>query len=672
MPDYHHQQLPFSGGRARRPPERRARPRQPAPRRRVGGVVTLGDNELLIQFSGRHPPYIAALKQIRGAWHDPQRDAWVVGVGNIRRIRQLADLHGWVLSAAVKSLPDVDIADVPILVSAQGEQLVLSGSYNEQVWEMLGESDARYGRGRWFIPAEACFDVILDLQRLGRIRFVGDTSVIVERIEEGARMIALSRALEPTPDWELTRPIARELREFQKSGVQYLVKSRQGFCWATMGAGKTMIVLVALNELDAFPALVIPPAGLKTNWKREVDAVIPGRTVYICEGKRPQRPLFQPDIWVCNYDVLGKHTEDSWAKMFMSMDLAGLVADEGHRLKTPGTIRTKAAIAISESMPEDAPRFLLTGTPVRNKRVEIHPQLAVIGRDGEFGNQKQIKADERLSRRLRSVCAWRPDPKEVLRSIGVDGESPDPNIVIVDGDPAVMAEYRRAEANLIQYLREKAREKAIALGTDPRAAEVAAAMKASAAEQLMAVNVLSGLAGKAKIPAAREWVSDFLDSGSKLLTFCVNRDMMDAIAGDRYPQINGDVSHVVRQELCDRFQDPNGDLRSIVLQIDAAGEGLTLTEAWDCMFAQFHWVPGAHDQATARAEWRMNDPHPVQSHYLVCADTIDEDRMAVLDIKREEMKVVTDGDRETVTQTSTFGDVFDRLLRRAIDPEQSP
>jgi SWI/SNF-related matrix-associated actin-dependent regulator of chromatin subfamily A-like protein 1 len=647
-----------------------AMPRARKPTGRVGGVVTVRDSDLYVRFSAKHPPYIAAMKQIRGVRYDDQSYSWVVGIGNLRHVRELAARYGWVLSAAVKALPDLDIADAPVFVSAQGEQLVLSGSYREEVWEMLGESDARYERatGRWYIPAEACLDVVLDLQRLCRIHYVGDTSAITAAIDEAQRMIALSRALEPSPGWALTRPIRGELREFQHPGVEYLVNQRRCFAWATMGAGKTRVSLVALNELDAFPALVIPPAGIKTNWAREVDAVLYDRKVHVCEGRRATLPLETPDVWICNYDILGKHDDTrSWAAAFTSMPLAALVIDEGHRVKNPSAQRTKSVVAISESLPHESPRFLLTGTPVRNKRVEVHPQLAAIGRDGEFGNTRQLREDERLSRRLRSVCAWRPDPKEVLRSLGLDGEDLDPNIIVIDGDAKIMAEYRKAEANLIEFLRQKAIDKAHELGTDPHAAAVSAVLKAQSAEQLMAVNTLSRLAGQAKIHAAREWVSDFLSSGDKLLVFAINRDVMDGIAGDDIPQINGDISHRARQELQDRFQGlSQPDLQAIVLQIQAAGEGLTLTEAWHCLFAQFDWVPGAHDQALARAQWRMNDPHPAQAHYLVCADTIEEDRMAVLDAKREEMKHVTDGDRDTIATTSTFGDVFERLVKRAL------
>ena len=272
------------------------------------------------------------------------------------------------------------------------------------------------------------------------------------------------------------------------------------------------------------------------------------------------------------------------------------------------------------------------------------------------------------------MCAWRPDPTEVLRFLGVIGDDETAevpkNYIVVDGDPKVMAKYRHAEERFLEYLRQKAEEKAREMGADPHSAGVRAMMRAASAAQLMQVNELSRLAGLAKVRAGKEWVQDFLTTGDKLLVFAHHRDVMADLAGKSIPQIHGDVKRADRDVLVDRFQDEAPPpLQALVLQTEAAGEGLTLTKAYQVLHAELEWVPGAHDQADARAAWRMNDPHNIMSNYLVCADSIDEVRVGVLQAKREEMEAVTDGDRDRIAQESTYGAVFEQLLRKALGDE---
>jgi superfamily II DNA or RNA helicase len=650
-----------------------------------GVVARYGDDHLMIRFSDRHPPFLNAVKSIPGyrKGYQDRAPVWLVHVGQIRRVRMLADMHGWIVTASVKKIPDLAPEDFPITVTVEGDQVLLAGPTRDDVSEIMADVDGRFDpdSGVWRVPAEHAADTIMDLRRIAVLRFPdGDDNVVLRGVFRAEAMLRLSRQLEPSPGWQLTPRVRRDLHGFQHAGVEYLCRSRRCFAWATMGAGKTTVALAALEHLDAhgiatFPTVIVPPAGLKTNWVREIAACLPHRTTFVAEGKKARLPLDRPDVWIVNYDILGNPADaSSWVATLQAAGYRSLVVDEGHRVINLSSIRGKAVAALSAALPPEATRFELTGTPVRNRRAEVHPQLQIIGRGNEFGTKIQLRKDERLSRRLRTVCQWRPTPAEVLKALGVvrdDGsiEAVD-NFIVVDGDPEILAEYRAAEDNFIEWLRDKARAKAIELGQDPESAAVEAALKAGSAAGLMLVNTLCRLAGQAKQQAAREWVQDFATTGDKLLVFAENHDMMDAVCAitdPPLPRIDGHVKHADRTRLCDRFQDEADDpIQTMVLQIDAAGEGLTLTKAYQVLHTQFCWVPGQHDQANSRAQWRLNDPHNIVANYLVCAGTIDEDRKLVLDAKREEMRHVTEGDRETIASTSTYGEVFARLLKRAL------
>lgn len=684
--------LPF-GSEPVRPTWRQHNPPPTVVRRTrpIKGAVVRQGTLLVIKFSDYHKPFTDAVKAIPGWRYNKAEQHWTVHVGHVRMVRAAAERHGWHLSEQVQALPDMAPGDLPLLVTAEGEQLILDGPYRRDVWKILHDGEARLADdGRWFVPFESAVDTILDLRKIAKVRFTGSPTDLTRRIDDAHQMLLLSRALEPSPGWELTPRFQRKLHDFQHPGVEYLWRSRRCFGWATMGAGKTTVALAAVEHADftdeasPYPLLVICPPGLKTNWQREIAACVPHRTSWICSGVNPKLPVWQPDIWICNYDILGQVVNargiktPSWVNLWLDKIAAGglrsMIVDEGHRCGNEKTKRTVAVNQISAALPREAIRYELTATPVRNNRIELIPQLGVIGRGGEFGDKNKLRKDDRLPRRLRTVCAWRPTPSEVLKAIGAlaEGESDQPiwQPTIVDGDPKVMADYRRAEDDFIAFVQAKAREKAIELGEDPDSAAVAAALRAMPALQLQLVNTLARLAGQAKISAAREWVADFETSGEKLLVFAENLDMMDAIAGDKIPQIRGGVSNDKRMKLCDRFQEeagvaPDDYLQTLVLQINAAGEGLTLTKAYQALFAQLDWVPGAMDQAAGRAAWRMNDPHNVICHLLICADTIDEIRLDVLARKREEVRFVTDGDRIETLGGSTAGEVLARYISRA-------
>ena len=94
-----------------------------------------------------------------------------------------------------------------------------------------------------------------------------------------------------------------------------------------MGLGKTRQAIVAAREAaPAGPFLVICPAGVKLNWRREIGLVEADADVQVLHGK----DAFDPnDAWtVVNYDILGRF-EDRFARV----EWGGVIVDEAHYIK---------------------------------------------------------------------------------------------------------------------------------------------------------------------------------------------------------------------------------------------------------------------------------------------------------------------------------------------------
>ena len=157
----------------------------------------------------------------------------------------------------------------------------------------------------------------------------------------------------------------------------------------------------------------------------------------------------------------------------------------------------------------------LTGTAILNRPRELCQQLTILGRIGEFGGPKaflwryclsetnewgasyngarnllqlhdRLRAWGLMIRRSDDAALGLPPCREHVLCIPQ-----------ADLDPAVMDRYRQAEADLLGYLAEQARQAARQLGEDPDSAAVQAVMRASAAEHLVAIGALRQLAGQA-------------------------------------------------------------------------------------------------------------------------------------------------------------------------------
>jgi SWI/SNF-related matrix-associated actin-dependent regulator 1 of chromatin subfamily A len=323
----------------------------------------------------------------------------------------------------------------------------------------------------------------------------------------------------------------------------------------------------------------------------------------------------------------------------------------------------------------------LSGTPVVNTPSELITQLKVINRlEKDFGGSPSFRANYNrtsaaglaaLNRKLRSTCYVR------RRKIDVLTELP-PALwadVVVEGDPKVMVKYREAEANIIRYLKEKARAAALAAGATTKEAAREAwlkEMRASAGEHLVRIAELKQIAARAKMQAANLWIKDFLDNDKKLIAFGWHREVVDEIA-EKFSngvKIQGGISATVKDAAVQAFQE-NDSQRVIACNIKAAGVGLTLTAASDVLFLEQGWSPSDMDQGIARAH-RIGQQDSVTGWLMLVEDTIDMDIAELIAAKRRIVDAATDGtDNDDVEARSVGSDLVIRMTERAMAQEDS-
>lgn len=450
--------------------------------------------------------------------------------------------------------------------------------------------------------------------------------------EEHARAAGLV-ALSAARDAAIKLPsLGGELKPFQRAGVQYLLSQRRSFLADEQGLGKTVEALATIEAADAYPAIVVCPASLKLNWRREIGRWLPSRSVQMLDGNRGG--VAATEITIINYDIVSGRLGG-----LTGLRPRAVVLDESHYCKNPRAQRTQAAQQLCAVVPREGLVLALTGTPVMNRPPELISQLRILGRLGDFGSGTQFgerfrgpDAHRRLHWHLRARCFVRRLKSEVLPQLPAKTRAVVP--VALDNEP----EYRLAEEDVIAWLRTQP------LDLRELDAKVAAALRA---ERLVRLNALKLLAARGKLHAALHWIHDFLSSGEPLVVFARHREIQRAVL-ERFPDalhVLGEDSRRARDQAVRAFQEDGDANRLIVCSIEVAGQGITLTRASNVAFLELDWTPAKHDQAEDRCH-RIGQQDAVSATYLLAADTIDETIAALLERKRAVIGAVTDGREE--------------------------
>jgi len=194
------------------------------------------------------------------------------------------------------------------------------------------------------------------------------------RIDDAREEHALVRArstIEPTdPAWrELARGLGIALHPYQEVGATFLARRGRAMLADDMGLGKTVqaiaAALVLRRSAGARRALVVCPASLKHQWRREILKAC-GEEAWVVEGPQAARLAayrsFRCGFLVLNYELLLRDLEPLRAS---APDL--VILDEAQRIKNWDTKTARAAKRLGSRH-----AFILTGTPLENRLLELH------------------------------------------------------------------------------------------------------------------------------------------------------------------------------------------------------------------------------------------------------------------------------------------------------------
>lgn len=399
------------------------------------------------------------------------------------------------------------------------------------------------------------------------------------------------------------RPAPLTLRPLQRDGVNFMREHGYRVLVADApGTGKTIQTLVAIAEARQrlTPALIVCPASVAINWRREARKWLPRVRGTSVAGRDWTVPGGHNDIIVCPWDLLADH-----AAKFIDMGLGLVVLDEAHYARNPETLRGGAAELLCKRSPHV---LLLSGTPLVNTVEELDVLRRLIG----------TKRPPVLRRLLEDVAPDVP-PKTRIH-------------VRVPIPTAMRTEYERIEHDFSHYLEDYLR----AASSTADAAELRRT-RALTAEALVQVGYLRRLLGRAKAPAAAAFCARLLQSGEPVVLFAEHMEVLDAISealtkvGIEYVRVDGSVSRKLRQQAIDDFQ---GGKVSVFMATQAAREGITLTRARNVCFVERWWHPASEEQAEDRAR-RIGQRFATRIWFLEVADTFDQRSSEIVEAKRK-------------------------------------
>jgi len=527
-----------------------------------------------------------------------------------------------------------------------GEKVKLSSDYEDKdaikslPWEAAHpswNSDGKY----WTVDYRP--EIVDYLEEIGARNLDWLREELATEREEANRFFELSKAEDS--DFHPDAPEGLEYYDFQRAGIEYAVeKFNEGaggvLIADQMGLGKTIQAIGTMNHLGTETAIVVCPASLKENWRRELEKwLVADLDVAIYRDELPDA-----DVVIVNYALMS--TRENIAGTLNSMDTEMLILDESHYIKNKDANRTERCRDL-----EAQKRIFLTGTPIKNRPIELWTQLYELTDEFDFWSYAKRYANatkgrfgwdmtgasnlEELQQRLRSEVMVRRRKEDVLEDLP---EKMRQMIPLAQNGLGALVEkeqslYESHEDEIAEAKREVARAKVT--GDEEAYEEAISTLKAARQHAFEDLSRIRKRLAVRKTDHVVQHVQNVLESEDKVVVFAHHKEVIAELEdefGDEAVSLTGDTPSEDRQEAVDRFQNDD-DVRVFIGSIHAAGTGLTLTAASHVVFAELDWTPSVNRQAEDRCH-RIGQDESVQVQYLVVDGSL-EARIAQMNVSKQ-------------------------------------
>ncbi len=442
-------------------------------------------------------------------------------------------------------------------------------------------------------------------------------------------------------DEDFSKRFSGTLREYQNEGVKWMKEfTDSGFnviLADEMGLGKTVqtLALLAAKKRKGDPtALIICPASLLENWRRECEKFIPSFKVIALSGTKRGihwENAADYDLMICSYAVARRDALD-----IKRTEISYLILDEAQHIKNPQTANAQSCKNIKA-----AHRLVLTGTPLENSPDDLWSifdflQPGMLGSFNSFkkyyhgiGSAEDLQHDlsERVApfikrRTKQDVCKELPPKIEQTLYCEMTSKQR----VLYD---SILTQSRKQLKELQKEGRKKANFEV--LTTLMRLRQVCchpALLPDGQGEEMEAC----------KLELLKELVLENIDSNQKMLIFSQFTSLLSIIRKwlekekINYEYLDGTTKK--RQDRVDNFNNSD-NIPVFLLSLKAGGTGLNLTSASTVIIYDPWWNPAVESQAADRTH-RIGQTQIVNSFKLVTKDSIEG---KILNLQAEKQKI---------------------------------
>ena len=452
------------------------------------------------------------------------------------------------------------------------------------------------------------------------------------------------------PDLELPDTIEADLRPYQKEGFNFLCHLTQmklgGVLADDMGLGKTLQTLSWLAWLYVNggkrrkPALVICPASVLHNWRREAEKFTPHLKTLVLESGSARHNLRkqipQRDIIITNYSILRRDLDE-----LNKFEFSAIVLDEAQYIKNP-----TAQVTQSVKQLKGRRRLALTGTPLENRLLDlwsivdfVQPNYLgnqakfseVYEPNGENAEVAQRIARKRLSAKLRPLLLRRMK-KQVAKDLPDRIDERRDCELTEEQRKLYLAELRRSREQVFKAMKQK--------GVAKSKMHVLAAL--TRLRQICCHPTLVGNdSASGNTETLFELLEPLLAEGQKVLVFSQFVQMLQIL--ERECKVRDIPSYMLtgetknRMDVVNAFQEDT-DPSVFLLSLRAAGTGLNLTTASYVVLYDPWWNPAVEAQAIDRSH-RIGQTQTVNAYRLISPGTVEE---KIWELQQSKAKTISD------------------------------
>lgn len=438
--------------------------------------------------------------------------------------------------------------------------------------------------------------------------------------------------------------LSRQPYDFQVEDVETMLQVKSLILGNDMGCGKTFESVMVGESLDG-AKLVVCPASLRLNWRKEILMVNPQARVQVLLSSGTFDK--ESDWTIIGYNSVADFKEE------LAYNFNTVFIDEAHFIKAldsygrPASNRAEATLYVAKTAEFVYP---VTGTPITNKNKDIYNLLKLIKHPCTLGNYAWNNFSS-------SFClgGWN----------GTDGSTNSDQLHEIISPFLI----RHLKSEVLPDL--KLNRMFIPCEVDLREYnyeidEYLKHRENKEAEQLARLTRARLALAKRKIEKSAEFARELLSQDEQVVIvtcFKVVVEQLTKILGeDNVCKIVGGMSDLAKDKSVTDFQ--AGNKKVIIMNVVAGGVGLTLTAARTMIINDYPWTAAEITQAEARiCRSGQTELCTVYNMYAVGAE-IDEQITSLIEFKQDNFNTAIDGgEGEEINYRDSL---YDMLEKKAI------